>query len=1303
MLRGTVLLLCALLGARAQSWTGNIETFSYTADTQCGTGQSAAAITSMQAINSIVGDTLSACVQQTGAASGQQYWAKWTCSSATPGGRLDTIKCGTDATCASCTGELATYFTVQLPAGQGVCLDIESAGTAVAYKLTPPTTDPTDRAKYEAAMPPCIVDSIAPAPTPPPPTPTPATTCAACVAQDNRQWCWKASPAPGCFTSGDATSGCTEATATCTNPVDCQCSNCDDSAACGGPAPAPTPAPFADCNSCYQGQKEWCYATNSCVEPILGACEKSRSVCRQLDICDCHSCGAPCDAPPPAPVSACSGSSADLPADQCQGWVDMFDATAGGTWLRCYDSRLDPCSCIGSNGALTCANIVTRVERAAAAAEGRAAQATLTVNKIELYDSNMRGSLPATIGSFVDLETFDVSSNALYGGIPAEVTNWATLRAFDIGNCGFTGALPQYHLHPSLPTYWHSIEYLYVDGNLLSGAPLPQFDLSNMKPDRCHLLQATPANEFLCPWPAGAVGACARQRAGSTDWVPISDSDCVSGPTPPPTPRPPTPPPTPPAVPTTCDDCTAQSMLWCNADGTCKAEVASSGCSYFDAVCDNASWCRCSDCSDATCIPGAPTPPPPTPAPPTPPPAPSPGSWFGDQPTFTYATNTNCGAGKSPAAVSETTQIKRMADGVSSCAFQTFTDRSTSYNMWTCESTASGGRLTSVHCSDAACGTCDETRRSSYFISFVSYPDRGACLDSGAEGSTAYMLFPPQDDAAYNAAIAPCIVPPAPTPPTPPPPGPTWSGDGFTYTYTADSDCGAGKSPLPVSDTTSISRMADGLSACATQDLGDSSPTPHYNKWTCSSVAPGGTITSEKCTDATCSVCTPNGNTYAVTFQKTGLLGGGLGACLNPDSFSGSLSYMLVPPSDFSEDAKYEDAMAPCMVPPAPVPTPPPAPTPTPATTCAACVAQDNRQWCWKASPAPACFTPGDATSGCTEATATCTNPVDCQCSKCDDSAACGGPAPPSPAPPYPTPPPTPALGSCPACLATGMQWCWSSNSCMALGAGCTYAKAVCDEHNLCECQSCTDARCNPTGPTPPPPTPPPAPTPAPSPARQWTGVADLYEYEPNTDCDPQKRTPSTPIGSVVSITRLAWDQNAQCNHESLKPVAGQQLGVIFNYVRYACQGGATGTMLVRTICYSADCSTCSGEQTIYSVGYNDFGACLTANGKSGFEMDPPRNTDSGFVSHAMAACMVPPMRPPTPGPTPVSAASDSAPLGVGLGIGLPAVAAGMWFGHRRRQANLGLAPTMQQGRDANLLASQATAVGELGEMYSQL
>ena len=273
----------------------------------------------------------------------------------------------------------------------------------------------------------------------------------------------------------------------------------------------------------------------------------------------------------------------------------------------------------------------------------------------------------------------------------------------------------------------------------------------------------------------------------------------------------------------------------------------------------------------------------------------------------------------------------------------------------------------------------------------------------------------------------------------------------------------------------------------------------------------------------------------------------------------------------------------------------------------------------------------------------------------------------------------------------------------MALGAGCTYAKAVCDEHNLCECQSCTDARCNPTGPTPPPPTPPPAPTPAPSPARQWTGVADLYEYEPNTDCDPQKRTPSTPIGSVVSITRLAWDQNAQCNHESLKPVAGQQLGVIFNYVRYACQGGATGTMLVRTICYSADCSTCSGEQTIYSVGYNDFGACLTANGKSGFEMDPPRNTDSGFVSHAMAACMVPPMRPPTPGPTPVSAASDSAPLGVGLGIGLPAVAAGMWFGHRRRQANLGLAPTMQQGRDANLLASQATAVGELGEMYSQL
>ena len=64
------LLGVSLLGARAQSWTGETQTFEYPYNTQCAaSGKIAAAVTTTNTISRSGSDPLSACVEQTDAAS----------------------------------------------------------------------------------------------------------------------------------------------------------------------------------------------------------------------------------------------------------------------------------------------------------------------------------------------------------------------------------------------------------------------------------------------------------------------------------------------------------------------------------------------------------------------------------------------------------------------------------------------------------------------------------------------------------------------------------------------------------------------------------------------------------------------------------------------------------------------------------------------------------------------------------------------------------------------------------------------------------------------------------------------------------------------------------------------------------------------------------------------------------------------------------------------------------------------------------------------------------------------------------
>jgi hypothetical protein len=172
---------CDSSQACGQPWSGNLETYTYNAGTSCAGGKAPTTTTTTQVVKKM-DDNRSSCVQQTGTQSGQQYWAKWSCSDVT-GGTVTSTRCR-DSECRDCDTTGTLYTVSVLGNYQGACLTDNVAG--VSYMMTPPTNDP----KYETAICPCMRDVAipTPAPVPPAPTPSPALTCKDCVTADNMQW-----------------------------------------------------------------------------------------------------------------------------------------------------------------------------------------------------------------------------------------------------------------------------------------------------------------------------------------------------------------------------------------------------------------------------------------------------------------------------------------------------------------------------------------------------------------------------------------------------------------------------------------------------------------------------------------------------------------------------------------------------------------------------------------------------------------------------------------------------------------------------------------------------------------------------------------------------------------------------------------------------------------------------------------------------------------------------------------------------------------------------------------------------------
>jgi hypothetical protein len=138
---------------------------------------------------------------------------------------------------------------------------------------------------------------------------------------------------------------------------------------------------------------------------------------------------------PPTPNTQCTGGamSANLPVEECDAWLALFDATGGTEWTHCSASRTDPCGCDmgvpwaacgGQGGGLCC-------KRSAEPA----GPGTTHVSELYLGDSNLSGRLPQSLMGLRQLRVINLACNALTGLVPPHMLDWSSFDSGRNGRC----------------------------------------------------------------------------------------------------------------------------------------------------------------------------------------------------------------------------------------------------------------------------------------------------------------------------------------------------------------------------------------------------------------------------------------------------------------------------------------------------------------------------------------------------------------------------------------------------------------------------------------------------------------------------------------------------------------------------------------------------------------------------------------------------------------------------------------------------------------------------------------------------
>ena len=119
---------------------------------------------------------------------------------------------------------------------------------------------------------------------------------------------------------------------------------------------------------------------------------------------------------PPGPCASVT----QIPAAECTALLDLFTATNGNNWTNKANwlQTNTPCSWFG----VTCAN-------------GR-------VQRLDLPNNKLSGTLPPTLDAFSSIQYFDVSRNSIGGAIPSQLGNLPKLLYMHLAYNQFTGAIP---------------------------------------------------------------------------------------------------------------------------------------------------------------------------------------------------------------------------------------------------------------------------------------------------------------------------------------------------------------------------------------------------------------------------------------------------------------------------------------------------------------------------------------------------------------------------------------------------------------------------------------------------------------------------------------------------------------------------------------------------------------------------------------------------------------------------------------------------------------------------------------------
>jgi hypothetical protein len=192
--------------------------------------------------------------------------------------------------------------------------------------------------------------------------------------------------------------------------------------------------------------------------PLAGGADATCSSCAAANAFDC-------------------GNVTEIPSEECQALVALYNATDGPNWDDNSDwlQTNTPCGWHG----VTCQNgHVTELRLSRNQLAGSLPAEIRNFSHLEWLDlswNQVGGTIPPQLCQLTNLTHLDLTANEFSGSIPSELANLTNLRSLKLRGSQFTGAIP-----PELGSLIN-LTFLDLDDNLLTGNIPPELgDLTNL-------------------------------------------------------------------------------------------------------------------------------------------------------------------------------------------------------------------------------------------------------------------------------------------------------------------------------------------------------------------------------------------------------------------------------------------------------------------------------------------------------------------------------------------------------------------------------------------------------------------------------------------------------------------------------------------------------------------------------------------------------------------------------------------------------------------------------------------------------